>query len=586
MSATVAVASPVGEVLILAINKCFPSGTNPRKLFPEEYINELADSIRKLDLINPVIVRSAYATAEDVVRARKAGGKPQFGPGDEAYEVVAGGCRYRACIVAGKDTISAIARDIPDSDVVEFQIVENLRRKDLEPMEEAEGYKQLMDMGKSQEEIAKRIGGMSPSYISSRVKLCSLVEDGKELLRRKLISPGHAILIARLPSDEDQWRGLRWIFDTFGHYAELAIVDLAEKTIAAETTNGGASRSEKALRQWIKENYNLDLKKAPWKLDDPDLLPEAGPCTTCPFRSGSDLNLFGDISSGDNECLKPACYKEKQNRHIKIEQDNAKEIGKPLLPISIKESEEVPQLGQKVLKYGQWLDTHKGDCPDTVEAILMDGDQRGNTVWVCRNIHCKKHKRAFQGQRPSQTGTSFAPSGFDTSKQTPAQTISNAREENQKREDARVAEQGRREQIALAVVKETRLTDQLLKAAAKCLVREQAGNEAWKMLLDSFLPAGVKLSDLRVSQIEFAKVIAAALLCRHVHPFHTAENGKDDFEEIIKSIGYTVNESALADKSESAKVPAPKKQQAVKSKQPTPKPKATKKAKAAKAGKK
>lgn len=621
------------ELLNVPINQCFPSETNPRKHFPEAYINELAESIRRAGIINPAIIRKAYARAEDVQRARAAGcKKPAFGPGEEAYEIVAGECRYKASIVAGKDTLKSIVRDVPDGEVIEFQIIENLRRKDLEPLEEAHGYKQLMDMGKSQEEIAERIGGMSVSYISSRIKLCSLVADGKEILSNEWISAGHAILIARLPDGEAQISALTWVFDPFGRHKDFPLLELAKRSAEGDVI-AGDFRSEKQLRTWIKENFNLDLKNAPWDKADPDLFPEAGPCTTCPYRSGSDATLFADLVDGENKCLKPPCYQEKMKRHIKNEQQNAEEIGKPFVLLSEKESEEIPQVGQKILKHGQWIEVHKGECPDTVEGMLMDGDKKGNTLYVCKNINCKHkpHKRAFTPERPAPRGTDFvgkdeiesAPPQESASSLGPTATISGpsqggsptqvsdraaAAAENRKREEARAAEQKRRQDIALAIVKEvSHLSEPLLRAAILRLVQEQIGNEAWVALKESFLPPGLKLAQMKTTQPEFAKVVASALLCRHIRPFHVAENGREEFESVVESIGFKNSDTSVKPEppgrvitpQKSYTPPPPddprwKKQQpakAKKAKPPSPKAKAKKKAepkpkaKSAKAGK-
>jgi ParB family chromosome partitioning protein len=163
----------------LDIDVVAASKTNPRKHFDPLYIEELSHSIRDKGVMQPIIVRQVA--------------------GQKKVEIVAGECRYRASKAAGKTTIPVIARIYTDEQVLELQLIENIHRKDLTPLEQAVGYRKLIDSNPtkfSAETIAQRIG-MSVAWVWDRLKLNDLIPEAKHLLEIEKISIGHAILIAR-----------------------------------------------------------------------------------------------------------------------------------------------------------------------------------------------------------------------------------------------------------------------------------------------------------------------------------------------------------------------------------------------------
>jgi ParB family chromosome partitioning protein len=123
------------------------SSTNPRQHFEEDDLNELAETIRKSGVFQAILAR----------------------PKEERLEIVFGARRYRASLLAGKETIPALIREMSDAEVLEAQLVENLQRRDVHPMEEAEGYKRLLtltDPTYTVEQIAAKVG-KAPAYIAS-----------------------------------------------------------------------------------------------------------------------------------------------------------------------------------------------------------------------------------------------------------------------------------------------------------------------------------------------------------------------------------------------------------------------------------
>ena len=146
---------------------------NPRTNFVESELEELAASIRERGIIQPLIVR------------------PLPGVSD-AYEIVAGERRWRAAQRAGQHKVPVICLNIPDSEALEFSIIENVQRSDLNPLEEAKGYAQLAsECGYSQSDIG-RIVGKSRSHVANTLRLLALPEHTRELLQSGAITAGHA----------------------------------------------------------------------------------------------------------------------------------------------------------------------------------------------------------------------------------------------------------------------------------------------------------------------------------------------------------------------------------------------------------
>lgn len=162
---------------------------NPRRHFDEHKLQELAQSIAEQGIVEPLVVRPV-----DVDDAA----------GD--YEIVAGARRYRAAQLARLDQVPCIVREYSDEDVLELYLVENVQRDDLAPLEQARGFKQLLEANPdkySAATIATKVG-MSPAWVWDRLKLLDLVPEAQALLEQGRITVGHAIVLARLKADAQQ----------------------------------------------------------------------------------------------------------------------------------------------------------------------------------------------------------------------------------------------------------------------------------------------------------------------------------------------------------------------------------------------
>ena len=170
------------KVIDVDINEILPNRFQPRIQFDEEEILELSDSIKEHGVIQPIVVRTI---------------------GDK-YEIIAGERRYKASVLAGKETVPVIIKNLNDRDSAELALIENVQRKNLTPIEEALSYKKILDMGYlTQETLATKIG-KSQSSVANKIRLLNLSDEVQEALLDNKISERHARSLLRLKSVSDQ----------------------------------------------------------------------------------------------------------------------------------------------------------------------------------------------------------------------------------------------------------------------------------------------------------------------------------------------------------------------------------------------
>ena len=157
----------------ISIAKLRPSPLQPRRVFDKNGINELAESIKSKGLVQPILVRPSNAN-------------------DGEYEIIAGERRWRAAQVAQLHKIPAVIRSLNDTESLEIAIIENVQRSDLSPIEEAAGYKKLMESYNHTQEQLSEVVGKSRSHIANIVKLLSLPQSIQDMIAQGSISSGHA----------------------------------------------------------------------------------------------------------------------------------------------------------------------------------------------------------------------------------------------------------------------------------------------------------------------------------------------------------------------------------------------------------
>ena len=163
----------IGQETKIPIANLKPSPSQPRRLFNKNSINELADSIKAKGLVQPLVVRPSPSDAN-------------------SYEIIAGERRWRAAQIAQLHEVPAVIRNFNDTEALEIAIIENVQRSDLSPIEEAAGYKRLIENhGHTQEDLSG-IVGKSRSHIANIIRLLSLPQSIQDMITEGKISSGHA----------------------------------------------------------------------------------------------------------------------------------------------------------------------------------------------------------------------------------------------------------------------------------------------------------------------------------------------------------------------------------------------------------
>ncbi len=218
--------------VIININDIEPNRGQPRKDFDETALSELADSIVQHGLIQPIVV------------------KPTI---DGTYSIIAGERRWRASRMAGLSEVPVIIKDADEQTLMELALIENLQREDLNAVEEALGYRSLIEgYGLTQDEVAKRMG-KSRSAVTNALRLLNLSEAESEALRRGAISAGHAR--ALLSCEDGEVRGKMLLAA-----AEGASVRELEKMAAASKKTKSDKKTEKATKSTFYSEVELSLK--------------------------------------------------------------------------------------------------------------------------------------------------------------------------------------------------------------------------------------------------------------------------------------------------------------------------------------
>ena len=171
-----------GGVIYVDINDIMPNASQPRKVFDDEKLEDLANSIKQHGMIQPIVLRRS----------------------GKGYEIVVGERRWRAARMIGLKEIPAIVKELTDEENMLLAIIENMQREDLNPIEEAEGLKQMIDTyGLTQEQVSFSVGKSRP-YITNSLRLLKLSEYVQDLTATGKISMGHARALAAIEDEERQ----------------------------------------------------------------------------------------------------------------------------------------------------------------------------------------------------------------------------------------------------------------------------------------------------------------------------------------------------------------------------------------------
>lgn len=358
------------DITNIKISGLMVSALNPRKTIDEQSIQELAENIKTIGVLQPITVRLAPKGS-----AAK-------------YEIIFGERRFRASQIAGVKTIPAHVIDADDDMVRRLQLIENTHREDVNPMDEAIGISGYMEMNLTIGQIAAKIN-RSEKFIKYRLKLLNLIPKAQDLVRMNILPFGHAIRISALASNKQELA-----------LAYCVVYDGKSKPYTVQPVN---------MLEWHIKQNSMDLGNAPFDVND-DKLTSRGSCIDCKFRSSNNKGLFADDFSDDN-CLDSNCFDEKKDEYIK----KCAEI------IKAKHSKENIQListlfhsASKNILTSQEYDirTSSKKCKACLLAMIAESsnpEEIGKAVYICkRNSTCETRIKVNERveTRPSSSDNS------------------------------------------------------------------------------------------------------------------------------------------------------------------------------------
>lgn len=341
---------------------------NTRRSIDRKRISELAKSIKRHGVLQPILLREI---------------KPAE-VGQAKYRIIAGERRYLAAEEAELKEIPALVKVMSDEEALTAQIVENLQREELHPLDEAAGFLRLKDeMKLSVRSVSEQVG-KDTRYVARRLALTDLIPEAQEDFRKERVTLGHALEICRL-APEIQTDALA------ACYEAKPVWDDEEKADVLSSDKVRPARHVRYLVEWIARNVHLNLQNAPFGLDDARLREDGLTCLNCPQRSGFNKALFPDIQNSDT-CLNPPCYQGKLRQFVQIRKSELEEkTRKPVMFISAyygAGSQDPQVLGRD--QY-QLLEKKADRCQSAEQAIAADGPDIGKVKWICREAACKDH---------------------------------------------------------------------------------------------------------------------------------------------------------------------------------------------------
>lgn len=362
---------------------------NARKTIDETALADLTASIEQKGIITPLLVRP-------------------FGQAGSFYEIVAGHRRYEAAARANMETLPCTVREMTDDEAREIGLVENMQREDLQPLEEANAYGELMrSPGATIETVAAKIG-KAPSYVARRLRLLDTIPEVRNALTAGAIEVGHALELARLDGNQQLklLQKLNVVANEIGggqfdeeedDFIDDEENDQDEPRAAAE---GGDEQpltrwqqtpiSVAELRRMIGQTTLRVLSDAPFPLDD-EIPPVA--CAECPKRSTNAALLFSDFAQ--DTCTDRECYNGKIRAWVRYSLEQAEEHKKPLLQLSggYHNDKSILQRWDVTVIDGERVEA----CEKQEEAIWIDGEHAGHRVMICRAADCATHRRSLGG---------------------------------------------------------------------------------------------------------------------------------------------------------------------------------------------
>ena len=356
----------------LAPEDLIPTPDNPRVILDDgPEMVELAASVREQGVLIPVLARP-HPTEEGM------------------YDLRYGHRRLRAAILAGCETLPVLVADMTDEEAFEQTFTENFAREDLSPVEEGRAVTILLERsGDDVAAVAARLGH-TEKWVRLRARLADLIVPWQNVVSDPEWEPGawfgvgHLVLVARFPEDVQ----LGILEDVAGWGAEVVSV--------------------KDFERWLNDEWVRLLTKAPWKLDDAEVLDGAPACSACIKRSSLQGQLFDDDLASDDRCLDPACWAEKEGawlvqRHAAAASRHGTVlIAADYYPNSVELQACKDRFGAEPIE-GWKYEKCKKSTPGAQPAFVACGPGAGKTIWI------KPRKEAAASQARTNADGARAP---------------------------------------------------------------------------------------------------------------------------------------------------------------------------------
>jgi ParB/RepB/Spo0J family partition protein len=343
-------ADPSTTVSELPITAIVPSRTNPRTYYDQDALAALAASIKAQGMAAPILVRKLPgARLQDTFE--------DHATRHATHEIVAGERRWRAAQIAGLRTVPVFLRTLSDSQALVLQLLENIQRKDLNALEEGQGYQRLVDeQGYTPPTIAEAMH-KSLTYVHEALRMPLLCDEAKAAIQQGTLKRSVALLVAQRPTMPLQ-------------------IEFTHRVLTTGPDNGPLSfRAAKDLAQ---RSYQTALAQAPFQLTDAELCPKAGACTQCLKRTGASPELW-DKSSAD-VCTDTACFAEKKEAHYERITLQAKQQGRKV--ITGREAREIMPTDNASPAGYLLLDKPRTDAEAPMRTVLGKAVPQGKVVLI------------------------------------------------------------------------------------------------------------------------------------------------------------------------------------------------------------
>lgn len=352
----------------IALKEIEPPRNNTRQNINEDKLANLAASIRKDGVWQPILVRELDQPKANGVR----------------YRIVFGERRFRAAKLAGLKEIPARIKTMADDEALGAQIVENLQREEIHPLDEADGLLRLKELKELKiPDLAQRVA-KDARYVARRLALTNLIEEARQDFRNENITLAHALEICRL-APEIQAEALA------ACYEQKYAWDKEAGTQVPVPDKDKPARHVRYLQEWLARNVYLNLHQAPFKLDDARLREDGLTCIDCLQRTGRDKALFADIHNGDT-CLNPPCFQAKLQTFVQLRKaDLDAKHDQPAAYIS-PHYRASAEAGDVLGRDQYQVLAKKADrCAHAEQAVYAEGAETGRIKWICRQESCQDH---------------------------------------------------------------------------------------------------------------------------------------------------------------------------------------------------